>query len=94
MLTRKSAALLLLTLGAAAGLGACSSTPDDYSYRAAEEIRDDVTPELDGLSRRAVDRDNDMAMSFDTNGRAFNDDIDRALFLNTPSRLTPYPHPR
>jgi len=93
MPSRRNTVLVLLSLGAAAGLGACSSS-GTYSERAAAEIRSDVTPELDGLNRRRVDMDNDFAMSMDTNGRAFNDDLDKALFLNTPSRLTPYPHTR
>lgn len=92
--TAPRAALVLLAIGAAAGLGACSSTPDDYSSQAAAEIRSEVTPELAGLNRRRVDMDNDFALSVDTNLRAMNDDIDRALFLNTPSRLTPFPHTR
>ncbi|MCC6675781.1 MAG: hypothetical protein IT436_01430 [Phycisphaerales bacterium] len=91
---RRNIALLLITLGATAGLGACSSTPNDYSYQAAAEIRKDVTPELDGLNRRRVDMDNDFAMTADTNGRAFNDDLDRAFFLDRPSHLTRYPHTR
>lgn len=94
MPSRRNTALVLLALGAAAGLGACSSSSGTYSERAAAEIRSDVTPELDGLNRRRVDMDNDFAMSMDTNGRAFNDDLDKALFLNTPSRLTSYPHTR
>lgn len=94
MVTRQSAALVLIAAGLAAGLGACSSTPNDYSYQAAAEIRSDLTPELEGLSRRAVDRQNDTALTLDTNGRAFNDDIDRALLLDKPTHLTIYPHPR
>lgn len=94
MSSRRRHLLLILALGAAAGLGACSSYPSDYSHQAAAEIRSDVTPELSGLNRREVDRDNDFALAVDSNLRAANDDWDRFWLLDSPSRLTRYPHSR
>lgn len=85
---RSVVAVSLLTT---AVLGACAS--DDYSYTAAKEIQGNATPNLDTLSQRRVDIDNTIAVTFDTNGRLFNEDMGRFWLLDRPSRLTPTPMP-
>lgn len=76
------------------GLAGCSSFDSRPSYQEAANIRWDPTPELDNLSMRRVDMDNRAALIMDTNLRMFNEDVDRALLLDRPSRLTPYATPR
>ncbi len=83
----------LVAAAALAGalLTACSS--QDYSYSAAEDIRGNVTPDLQTLSQRHVDVDNSLAVTLDTNGRLINEDLGRFWLLDRPSRLTPTPMP-
>ena len=73
-------------------LGGCSY--NSVSEEEAASIRADATPELDTLSQRPVDMDNQVAVTFDENGRMFNEDLMRAFMLDRPSRLTPRPMPR
>jgi len=88
----RSSLALTAALGCAAMLAACSGHKD-YSYEAAKDIRDNATPDLDTLAQRPVDVDNAIAVTFDTNGRLFNEDLGRMFFFDRPSRLTPTPMP-
>lgn len=84
----KSSSLALGCLGLAAlSLGACAT--QDYSYRAAQEIRENPTPDLDTLDQRRVDIDNMIAVTEDENGRMLNADWNRFWLLERPSRLAP-----
>jgi hypothetical protein len=80
------AALIPLLAGA---LGGCS-----WSLGRDAAIRADPTPELDTLSQRPVDIDNQFAFMADENWRMFNQDFNRAFYLDRPSRLTREPIPR
>lgn len=78
----------------AAGLvvAACETTsPQQEKVRL---IRNNLTPELDTMHQRPDDIDNAIAITFDENGRMFNEDLGRLFLLNRPSRLTPEPTPR
>ncbi len=78
-----------LTLVALAGLaGGCADSTR------ADDIRADLTPELDTLYERQADMDNQGALTFDENGRMFVEDLGRAFYTNRPSRLSPEPLPR
>jgi hypothetical protein len=57
-------------------------------------IRADVTPELETLSERQVDMDNNWALMLDENGRMFVEDLGRAFYVDRPSHLTREPVPR
>lgn len=74
--------------GLALGLGGCSTTSR------VDEIRADLTPELETLHERQADMDNAGALMADENGRMFMQDLGRAFYTNRPSRLTPEPMPR
>lgn len=78
-------ALALMALGGCAGKNSESK---------AEELRGNLTPELDTLSQRQTDMDNETALTFDENGRMLNEDWRRFWLLDRPSRLTPNPVPR
>lgn len=56
-------------------------------------IRANLTPELRTLHQRKVDQQNVIALTFDENGRMFNQDLGRAFMTDRPSRLTPEPVP-
>lgn len=71
----------------AVALSACTTTRE-------EEIRADLTPELETLHERQADMDNAGALMADENGRMFVEDLGRVFYTNRPSRLTPEPMPR
>lgn len=71
-------------LVAVSGCGSSSST--DFN-----SLRKDLTPELQGLTDRPVDNQRNLAVRENQNRRMLSDDIYRALHLNHPSRLSPYP---
>ena len=83
---RGSFALLALVAAGSFGLGGCAS--HDYSYEAAEEIRDNPSPELDTLWQRRVDMDNTVALTGDENLRMLNEDWGRLWLMERPSRLS------
>ena len=87
---RRSMLCTLALVGGGLGAG-CAS--EDYSYEAAREIRGNATPNLDTLTQRRVDIDNAVAVTFDTNGRLFNEDLGRFMLFDRPSHLTPTPMP-
>lgn len=87
MSVRGSFGLLAVGAFGACLLGGCAS--QDYSYQAAQEIRDDATPELDTLWQRRVDMDNQVALTMDENGRMMNSDWGRFWLMERPSRLSP-----
>jgi hypothetical protein len=52
-----------------------------------------MSPELDTQVARPIDFDNAMYYTWDTNGRMFWGDVQRALLIDRPSRLSPTPSP-
>lgn len=52
-----------------------------------DSIRWDPTPAMHTLAERDSDRLNNYARTKDNNLRAFSEDLDKAFFLNRPSRL-------
>jgi hypothetical protein len=73
---------------AIAALGACKSNPNNVRYK---QITSNLTPEMKGLSERPTDDHSAFANASNQNLRMFWDDIGRTLYLDTPSRLHPYP---
>jgi len=84
----KRIALLLAPVILALPLSACSSDPNNVSYKA---ITGNLSPEMSGLSQRPVDRDTDLAVTNNQNLRMFNDDLGRVFYTNHASTLSPYP---
>ena len=82
------AGLALGALGAAVLVGCSSSSPYDVSFDA---ISGNLTPELQGLTDRPVDNERNVAVANNQNWRMFSDDLGRALYIDHPSRLSPYP---
>lgn len=76
-----------LTLALAGLFAGCTTTRD-------EDIRADLTPELETLHERQADMDNSWTLMLDENGRMFIQDLGRFWYVNRPSRLTPEPMPR
>ena len=50
-----------------------------------------LTPELRGLAHTPAEFKNMLKVSMNQNGRQMNDEITRALLLDNPSRLSPWP---
>ena len=80
--------LTLGILGGALLAGCGSSNPSQVSFGA---ISSNLTPELQGLTDRPVDNERNVAVANNQNWRMFSDDLGRALYIDHPSRLSPYP---
>ena len=93
---RTTARSALCTLALAAGVASlftgCASSGRDDGGRHSR-IQGDVTPELMTLDKRHIESDDRMYLTMDANARMLNDDIQRALLLDRPSRLTNFPSP-
>ena len=87
-------ALLITASATCAAALVTGCAHEDYSYEAAHDIRSNATPNLDTLTQRHVDIQNAVAVTFDTNGRLFNEDLGRMFFFDRPSHLTMTPMPR
>ncbi len=82
------AGLTLGALAAAVLVGCSSSSPYDVSFGA---ISGNLTPELEGMTDRPIDNERNVAVANNQNWRMFSDDLGRALYIDHPSRLSPYP---
>jgi hypothetical protein len=56
-------------------------------------VRNNLTPELMTLDRRPVDVSNTIALTFNENKRMIWGDLNRASYMDRPTRLTPHPSP-
>lgn len=74
-----------------AGLVGCTS--DAISQR-DEQVRENLTPELDTLAQRDIDTDNRQVLSIDENLRQANEDWYRLWLVDRPSRLSRQRMPR
>jgi len=83
----KTSACLISVAVLAVGVVGCDSNKN-VSYK---HITSHLTPELQGLAERPVDDHNAFAVSSNQNLRMFWDDVGRSLYLDQPSRLSPYP---
>ncbi|MFN0011994.1 MAG: hypothetical protein ACKVS8_10160 [Phycisphaerales bacterium] len=87
---RSLAARLFLPAAAAASalLGGCAS---NESRDQLAEIRSNPTPELQTLTKRPDDIDNQLTINFNTDIRSLSRDVGVLLGFQGPSRLSPYP---
>lgn len=83
--------VVIAGLAALAGVGGCQSSglKDDGGRLAA--VRSDGAPELVTYDQRQFDLDNQTSHTWNTNMRGALDDLQRAMLLNSPSRLTRFP---
>jgi hypothetical protein len=81
----KAAASLILAAGLLS-LTACSGSSTKHAGNIGS-IRTNPSPAMHTLARRAGDRANTHAYTFDTDLRSMHNDFDRVLHLNRPSRL-------
>jgi len=81
----KAAATIILAAGLLS-LTACTGSSTRHAGNISS-IRANPTPAMHTLARRASDRANTHARTIDTDLRSFNNDFDRVLHLNRPSRL-------
>ena len=70
------------------GLLAGCSSKEGVSFTA---IRNHLSPELAGVADRPDDIKRDLAVMADMDSRMFWDDVQRTLYIDQPSRLSPYP---
>lgn len=71
------------------GLSGCVTNYSEHPGHA--EVRGQVTPELITLDEREIDSDNRIGITNNANLRMLWMDLRRAMLLDRPSRLTPYP---
>jgi hypothetical protein len=71
----------------AAALAGCQAD-SDVSFK---NIRNDLTPELVGQYETSADIDRSMAVGMNLETRMFWDDLRRTMYLDHPSRLSPFP---
>ena len=64
----------------------CSKSKTSFESIAARPA-----PEMASTADRSVDMDKNYAYMRNTNYRAFWDDLQRAIYIDNPSRLSPYP---
>ena len=83
----KTLTALVAVSALAALLAGCDSTKNT-SYK---HITGHLTPVMKGLSERPSDDHTAFASASNQNLRMFWDDVGRALYLDTPSRLHPFP---
>ncbi len=95
MSTKRSIGRSLGVVGvvAAAALAGCTTATSQADHNQAEQIRADLTPELDTLYQRPDDVYNSLTIMADENGRMFWQDLGRAFYTDRPSRLTREPVP-
>lgn len=86
-MTMKSLFTLLAVAAFLAVPTGCNNQPN-VRYK---HLTGDLTPEMKGLSERPTDDHSAFAVASNQNLRMFWDDIGRALYLDTPSRLHPFP---
>lgn len=56
-----------------------------------QALLDDLTPDMHGLAENHDENDAGVALTKNTEWRQFDDDLRRALLLDRPSSLSPYP---
>lgn len=82
----------LLAAAAAATLVGCSA--GDYNEDLANEVRADLSPELDTMYERPTDIKNREALVVDENLRLLNEDMARLFLMDRSSILADHPMPR
>ena len=82
----KCSALILATLSALVLTGCYNS--NDVSFNS---ITGNLTPELQTMTERPSDVHRNIAVSGNQDLRMLNEDLGRALLLDGPSKLSPYP---
>jgi hypothetical protein len=90
MLSNKRMLWCLAGVLAASVLGGCNNGPDRIT---GDDIRDDMSPELQTLGMTREQHKNRTARSIDTTLRQVWDDIDMILLLDRPIRLHRYQIP-
>ena len=64
------------------------SSKDDVSFKS---VTAKPAPEMSSTADRSVDMDANYAYMRNTNYRALWDDLQRMIYIDNPSRLSPYP---
>jgi len=82
---QSKAAASLFFAGALLSLAACSSSSQHAGN--VGSVRSNPTPAMHTLAQRSSDRANMHAYKIDTDFRSFHSDIDRAFYMDRPSRL-------
>lgn len=68
----------------------CSTILPANDYAEYKDVHN-LTPELEGLTKTPVQNDVTLGTTRNQNNRMLYDDIRRALHINQPSSLSPYP---
>jgi hypothetical protein len=90
MLSNKRMLWSLAGVLAISMVGGCNNGPDRIT---ADDVRDDMSPELQTMALTREQHKNQIARSIDTTLRQFWDDVDVVLLLDRPVRLSRYQIP-
>lgn len=90
---RRTIAALALAVVAAGSVG-CSSSSGPRHAGDIDSIRSNPSPAMHTLAGRKTDAYNRRTVSVDTTLRMFTEDLERAIMIDRPSRLTMYPTTR
>ena len=82
----------VLAAAAAGALVGCST--GDYNEDLANEVRGDLSPELETMYERPTDIKNREALEIDENLRLLNEDLARIFLMDRSSLLADHPMPR
>lgn len=81
----------LLAVAAVGTLVGCSSS--NYNEELANDVRSDLSPELDTMYERPTDIKNRQAIVVDENLRLLNEDLASLFLFDRPSILADHPMP-
>ncbi|MFO0835187.1 MAG: hypothetical protein U0638_09465 [Phycisphaerales bacterium] len=83
----------LVALLAAAAAGTLVGCSTNYNEQLADDIRGDLSPELDTMYQRRTDIKNMDAIVVDENLRLLNEDLAHVFLFERPSILADHPMP-
>ena len=82
---------LILSIGSGLPISMAACSPSTTTNSQSQEILSDLTPNMRGLAENAQTESAGIVVVNNANDRQYFDDWRRALLLDKPSVLSPYP---
>lgn len=87
-IARPALVSLIFATALVGGLTGCSADPMATDFKS---VKSNLSPELTSVAERDEDIDRNIATTFEQNGRMFWNDLGRAMYVDRPSFMSPYP---